>query len=133
MNDNLKETLGMRLKMWRKHLKLKQVEFANLTHVHVGMIRKYEGNVSVPGGEMLIEFAKTGLDIHWLLMGIGEMCRINGSNEKNETIIQMLEGLDEEKQELLLCEFRSRAQDAKKLNEITVALKLLLSKPNNLS
>lgn len=118
-------TLGLRLNIWRKHLKLKQTEFADMTHAHVGMIRKYEGNVSVPGGEILVEFAKTGLDVHWLLTGEGDMCREKAPSDPDESIMLMLNGLDEEKKESLLREFRSRIQDAKQLVELAAVVKSL--------
>jgi transcriptional regulator with XRE-family HTH domain len=50
-----------------------QVRFAEATGVHLSAIRKYEGRHSVPSGESLLAIAGTGVDLHWLLTGKGDM------------------------------------------------------------
>lgn len=131
IDTSREDSLGLRLKTWRKHLKMRQMAFADLVQVHVGMIRKYEANYTVPGGEILLEFAKTGLNINWLLLGEGEMSVIKETAAADESISQMLNGLDKIKRESLLNEFKSRVQDAKQLVELAAALKSLGPKPDS--
>lgn len=56
------------------HLGLTQKEFSSLTGLHIGVVRKYENGVNVPGGEALVAIAKTGVNLNWLLLGQGDMC-----------------------------------------------------------
>ena len=67
------EQIGARIKIWRKHLDLTQVGFAELAGVHIGVLKKYERGANVPGGEVLAAFSETGLNINWLLTGEGDI------------------------------------------------------------
>lgn len=111
-------TIGGRLKAWRKHLGLTGEQFGHLVGLHVGMIRKYESNKAVPGGETLITLSKTGLNIQWLLLGFGDMCDEPEGAKRETSLIRMLDELDPVKKEALLNEFFSRIQDAKQLEEL---------------
>jgi transcriptional regulator with XRE-family HTH domain len=52
---------------------MSQVRFAEVTGVHLSAIRKYEGRHSLPSRESLLAFAGTGVNLHWLLTGEGDM------------------------------------------------------------
>ncbi|MBK9348722.1 MAG: helix-turn-helix transcriptional regulator [Sulfuritalea sp.] len=66
--------IAERLRLWRKTaLELTQKEFAEATGVHLSAIRKYENRNSVPSSESLLAIASTGIDLHWLLTGEGDM------------------------------------------------------------
>lgn len=67
------ETLGKRLKLWRKFIGKNQIEFSELSNIGIAIIRKCESDASMPGGHTLIAFANTGVNIHWLLTGEGSM------------------------------------------------------------
>ena len=41
--------------------------------IHIGQLKKYEQDRTVPGGDALAAFAKTGVNLNWLLTGEGEM------------------------------------------------------------
>ena len=112
------DSIGARLRLWRKHLMLNQREFSDLANVHVAMIRKYEANLSVPGGEMLIAFSKTGLDVGWLLVGRGEMRNILEEAMSESFLSQIFQGLNTAKRESLFNEFLSRVEDARQIMQL---------------
>lgn len=111
-------TIGGRLKLWRKHLGISGEELGKMVDIHVGMIRKYETNVAVPGGESLIALSKTGLNVQWLLLGTGEMSDTLESAKRETALLRLLDDLDSTKREALLNEFFARIQDAKQLAEL---------------
>jgi transcriptional regulator with XRE-family HTH domain len=65
--------IGSRLKAWRHALGLTQSAFAERIGVHIGVLKKYEQGLNVPGGEALAAIAKTSVNMTWLLTGEGEM------------------------------------------------------------
>lgn len=67
------DSIGKRLKLWRKSLGKTQEEFSKLSDVGIAILRKSELDASTPGGNTLLAFANTGLNIHWLLTGEGAM------------------------------------------------------------
>ena len=74
LNSTPENDIADRLRLWRKDvLEMTQVRFAEATGVHLSAIRKYEGRHSVPSGESLLAIAGTGVDLHWLLTGEGDM------------------------------------------------------------
>lgn len=74
MNSTPENDIAYRLRVWRKDvLKMSQVRFAEVTGVHLSAIRKYDGHHSLPSGESLLAIAGTGVDLHWLLTGEGDM------------------------------------------------------------
>ena len=74
LNSTPENDIAYRLRVWRKDvLKMSQVGFAEVTGVHLSTIRKYDGRHSLPSGESLLAIAGTGVDLHWLLTGEGDM------------------------------------------------------------
>jgi transcriptional regulator with XRE-family HTH domain len=74
LNSTPENAIVYRLRAWRKDvLKMSQVRFAEVTGVHLSAIRKYEGRHSLPSRESLLAFAGTGVNLHWLLTGEGDM------------------------------------------------------------
>ncbi|GAB4173852.1 MAG: helix-turn-helix transcriptional regulator [Rhodocyclaceae bacterium] len=65
--------IGARIKQWRHALGLTQAELAQRLGVHIGVLKKYEQGLNVPGGDALAAIAKTGVNMTWLLTGEGEM------------------------------------------------------------
>ena len=65
--------IGSRIKLWRQALGLTQAVFAERIGVHIGVLKKYEQGLNVPGGEALAAIARTGVNMTWLLTGEGEM------------------------------------------------------------
>jgi transcriptional regulator with XRE-family HTH domain len=65
--------IGSRLKLWRQALGLTQAALAERIGVHIGVLKKYEQGLNVPGGEALAAIARTGVNMTWLLTGEGEM------------------------------------------------------------
>jgi len=119
------ETLGYRLKMWRKHLGLNGENFAAKAGLHVGMVRKYEVNLAIPGGEALIAIGNTGLNVHWLLFGVGDMISISEPS-REVVILNMLSELDVGKRETMLNDFLLRIQAAKELKVLSEMVGKLL-------
>jgi len=66
-------SLAHRLKAWRRALGLTQAAFSERIGVHIGVLKKYEQGLNIPGGEALAAIAKTGVNMNWLLTGEGEM------------------------------------------------------------
>ena len=94
------EQIGSRIKQWRKHLNLTQVGFAELSGVHIGVLKKYERGVNVPGGEALGAFSKTGVNVNWLLTGEGHMTdtpspEAASDNELPQDLQEFEEGIQE--------------------------------------
>ena len=87
------------------------------------MLRKYESNVNVPGGDALIDISKTGVDLNWLLLGEGRMDLPSAAapttfTEKLGTIFGMLEQMDEERRQILTDEIFVRIREAKRLADL---------------
>lgn len=68
---------GSRLKAWRQSLGWTQKKFALETEIHDVQIKKYETMVSSPSADVLSRIATTGVNLHWLLTGEGEMSVVN--------------------------------------------------------
>ena len=89
--------IAERLRLWRKTaLELTQKEFAEATGVHLSAIRKYENRNSVPSSESLLAIASTGVDLHWLLTGEGDMRALAkrlGSAANTEGVADLVHGL----------------------------------------
>lgn len=82
--------IGSRLKLWRQALGLTQAAFAERIGVHIGVLKKYEQGLNVPGGEALAAIARTGVNMTWLLTGDGEMLP-----RASPPVLQVLEGKGE--------------------------------------
>lgn len=137
------EDIAYRLRYWRdKVLQLKQEQFAEATGLHLGVIRKYENRKSIPGGMSLLAIAKTGVNLHWLLTGQGEMRSeaketelgihypggVPVSKQRLSAIEGLLEGIDEDKRAAVLEEIFSRVQEAKRVSDLEEVVKEMVRK-----
>lgn len=125
--------IGERLREWRQALGLTQAQLAERLGVHIGVLKKYEQGVNVPGGEPLGALARTGVNVNWLLTGEGEMrsapalgelapaylAADHPQAERWRKLIELVDGIeDTERRGALLTEWFSRAQDASELMQI---------------
>ncbi len=134
------EGISQRLRIWRKTiLKMTQNEFSKLARMNIGMIRKYEQDSAeqgLPGAKSLIALSRTGVNIHWLLTGQGEMKASSVIGEIREdnnvyaeginrlqSIEQILSGIEDEKRKIIIDELYSRALEAKRLSELESAIR----------
>jgi len=67
------ETIGSRIGTYRREERLSISEFGKITDIPVSSLKKYESNISMPGGEAIQSIAKAGINAHWLLTGKGQM------------------------------------------------------------
>ena len=118
--------IAYRLRLWRKDvLKMTQERVAEATGVHLSAIRKYEGRHSVPSSESLFAIAVTGVDLHWLVTGEGDMrAPANASDRALKTeadaklvhrlmvIEGLLTGIQADKRSAVLEEIISIAKEA---------------------
>ncbi|ATG89100.1 helix-turn-helix domain-containing protein [Methylomonas koyamae] len=74
-------TIGGRIKQWRAEKGLKQDEASSLLGIPYSTYQKYEINDKKPGAYALEAFANVGININWLLTGIGSMLL-----KENETV-----------------------------------------------
>lgn len=119
----MNSTIADRIRAWRKHLGLTQEEFSSLTGLHIGVLRKYENAVNVPGGEALIAIGKTGVSLDWLLLGKGPMCSEPPQHDEAylkrfDAVRGLLDGLKEGARDTLLDEIFSRVQEAKRVADL---------------
>jgi len=124
------EQIGSRLKIWRKHLGFTQSKFADVSGVHIGVLKKYERGVNVPGGEALGAFSSTGVNINWLLTGEGDMIATTQQNESDiphdlqefennfDELFETLLTLDEPRRKQAINEMVIRVKEAARMNEM---------------
>ena len=139
MDSTPENDIAERLRLWRKTaLELTQKEFAEATGVHLSAIRKYENRNSVPSSESLLAIASTGIDLHWLLTGEGDMRALAkrlGSAANTEgvadlvhglmAIEELLHGIPDHKRSAVLDEIVSRVREVKRVAELeTLVAKL---------
>lgn len=62
-------TIGARLKKIRENLGLSQASMATVAKCHKKSWEGYEADNNLPGGEVLSNLAKAGVDINWILTG----------------------------------------------------------------
>lgn len=144
----MSESIGARLKAWRHALGLTQAELAERLGVHIGVLKKYEQGLNVPGGEALAAIARTGVDMRWLLTGEGEM--LPGKQEKTaenqadsasidalagrharrwSKLIELVESAPSpEEAEAILDELFARAREKTELAELRQAVRELTAK-----
>lgn len=68
------ETVGGRLKYWRKVSRLRLVDVASLIHVSQGSLSDLENDKSLPSAATLTGLCqKTDMNLYWLLTGEGSM------------------------------------------------------------
>ena len=132
LKSNSDSDIADRLRLWRKTvLEMTQEGFAQATGIHLSAIRKYENRHSVPSGESLLAIAKTGIDLHWLLTGDGDMrapAANSSTSEATESSASLLrrmkaiEGvlndMEDDKRSAILDELFHRASQAKRLDEL---------------
>ena len=126
--------IAERLRLWRKTvLELTQTEFAEATGVHLSAIRKYENRNSVPSSESLLAIASTGVDLHWLLTGEGDMRALAkrlGSAANTEDVAdlvhglmaieELLHGIPDQKRSAVLDEIVSRVREVKRVADLEI-------------
>jgi transcriptional regulator with XRE-family HTH domain len=126
------DDIADRLKLWRKSvMEMTQEQFADATGVHLSAIRKYENRHSVPSSESLLAIASTGVDLHWLLTGKGDMRAPTSSDDDQakteadaelvsrlKAIEGLLNGLQDEKRSAVLEEIFSRVHEAKRVADL---------------
>jgi len=132
LNSTPENDIADRLRLWRKDvLEMTQVRFAEATGVHLSAIRKYEGRHSVPSGESLLAIASTGVDLHWLLTGEGDMrAPTTTSDDAAKTVVDaelvrrlmaiegLLNGIQDDKRSAVLDEIFTRVQEAKRVADL---------------
>ncbi len=132
LNSTPENDIADRLRLWRKDvLEMTQVRFAEATGVHLSAIRKYGGRHSVPSGESLLAIASTGVDLHWLLTGEGDMrAPTTTSDDAAKTVVDaelvrrlmaiegLLNGIQDDKRSAVLDEIFTRVQEAKRVADL---------------
>lgn len=94
------DTIGNRIKAWRTHLGKTQVAFSELTGISLGVLKKYEANYNIPGGEALTVLSNTGVNVNWLLTGEGEMVATNNQQTSEKELPEDLHEFEEGIQEM---------------------------------
>lgn len=141
-------SIGERLKLWRGYMGLTQAEFAELSKINEAQIKKYEIDISIPGGKIMQKIAATGVNSHWLLTGEGEM--INKEHPKVliyepsptisisadleeltpqiESIFKILEEMDKEKREDFLSQMYKSVKEIQRIDNMEKLLEELSKK-----
>ena len=126
--------VAIRLRHWRTVLKLTQAKMADRLKIDVGVLRRYENGVNIPGGRHLIAIGGTGLDLNWLLLGRGEMFCIDVIDSENiddqwiEALKELLGGLSRDRRNALLKDVHSRIQEMKRMASLEELIRELASK-----
>lgn len=134
LNSTPENDIADRLRLWRKSvLKMTQEQIAQATGVHLSAIRKYENRHSVPSGESLLAIASTGVDLHWLLTGAGDMrapaiaADNQAKTEADAELVRrlmaiegLLTGIQDDKRSAVLEEIFSRVQEAKRVADLEI-------------
>jgi transcriptional regulator with XRE-family HTH domain len=142
LNSTADNDFAERLRLWRKGvLEMSQEQFAEATGVHLSAIRKYETRHSVPSTESLLAIASTGVDIHWLLTGEGDMrapAIDPDSQAKTEAdaelvrrlmaIETLISSIQDDKRSAVLDEIFYRVQEAKRVTDLEDLVKSLKRK-----
>ena len=143
MTEKSEDTIGTRIRQWRLALGLTQAELSTRLGVHIGVLKKYEQGINIPGGEVLATIAKTGVNMTWLLTGEGEMLPAKSEktteNQQDSAsldalagrharrwakIIELVESApNPEEAEALLNEFLARAREKTELAELRRAVR----------
>lgn len=139
--------LGRRLRAWRQALGLTQAQMAECLRLHIGVLKKYETGHNTPGGEALAAYARTGVNVNWLLTGEGEMFARSSPRESLDEalpsgtqllprthprakrwdhLIRLVEQIeDEERRDAVLSELFARAKDVAQIDELQRAVREL--------
>ena len=84
-----------RIKQVRSQLNLSQKDFAEKIGVDQARVSRWEKEKSLPSSSSLIEIARLGVNINWLLTGEGEMMLEIQSSPKSKKIFS-----EEQKKEI---------------------------------
>ena len=134
LNSTPENDIADRLRLWRKDvLEMTQVRFAEATGIHLSAIRKYEGRHSWPSGESLLAIAGTGVDLHWLMTGKGDMRAPSNTDDsgaktaanaefvrRQMAIDGLLSGIQDDKRSAVMDEIFSRVKEAKRVADLEV-------------
>lgn len=71
--EHMSSPLAIRLVASRKELGLTQDAFCAKIGMPLSTLKKYEGSHREPGSDALVMIAKAGINVHWLLTGVGAM------------------------------------------------------------
>lgn len=115
-----------------------QLKFADVSGVHIGVLKKYERGVNVPGGEALAAFSSTGININWLLTGEGDMAARTSQQSESDIpndlqefeinfgeLFETLLTIDEPRRKQAITEMVNRVKEAARMNEMERKLKNL--------
>jgi transcriptional regulator with XRE-family HTH domain len=102
------------------------VELAARLNIDIGVLRKYENGINVPGGRVLTSLGETGVNLNWLLTGVGQMDETQSDvwsdnpnlSRRLAAIAGLLDGMKEEKRSAVLDEIFSRVQEAKRVTDL---------------
>ncbi len=144
MDSTPENGIAARLRLWRKTaLELTQKEFAEASGLHFGAIREYENRNSVPGSDSLLAIASTGVDLHWLLTGEGDIralakrLGIAASTEGVAPLVhglmaneELLHGIPDQKRSAVLDEIVSGVREVKRVAELEILVAKLLREEN---
>ncbi len=72
MTESMEDGIGKRLSFARRQLNLTQAEMAKLLGLTEGTYARYERGSFTPKAPQLAELRRCGIDLNWLLTGIGE-------------------------------------------------------------
>ena len=76
MNKPVENTMGARIREFRKHCEMKGYEFAKELEISQGSLSDIENGNSRPSAETLRKLATvTHINVHWVLTGKGKMTR----------------------------------------------------------
>lgn len=67
------DTIGTRLKVWRKSYSLKQADAARILGLPASTYQNYERDMRAPNAESWEAFLRAGINTNWLLSGSGPM------------------------------------------------------------
>ena len=85
------ETVGGRLKYWRKVSRLRLVDVASLIHVSQGSLSDLENDKSLPSAATLTGLCqKTDMNLYWLLTGEGSMVGQEGKYQAESSAVRNL-------------------------------------------
>lgn len=87
-NQNTPETVGSRLRLWRKSSLMKLLDVKKMIGVSQGSLSDLENDKSLPSATTLTQLClRTDLNICWLLTGKGPVARKVGGTE-NQTYLE---------------------------------------------
>lgn len=135
------DTIGNRIKIWRKYLKLSQQKFADVIGMPLSTLKGYELNTRSPGSEALALFDRSGVNINWLVTGEGDMVENNLAQQKSlpddldplqerfNHLFELILKIDEDKREAAIDEMLAHVRESARINELERLVKELRKEP----